>query len=164
MFRCQEDKGKFSADCIKHKDTTLGRSCWETRGFSYEMNAGLQPPLANPPTKREFAGLLSGKMESWIPDPSRFILMFEPPAVPQVCGHPPMYPPCFPPKWHQWHRRRVKTIFEDPRLAPAAFVSPILFLDGHVAFHDFSKSVMTDPPYYQEETKEWIWYKAKDQL
>lgn len=161
VYRCTEDQGKFSEDCADHPQTTLQPTCWSTRGFSYQMNGGLQPTLTNPGTKRPVAGMLEGKLESWVPDPTKFILMYEPPAVPQVCKH---IVPHFPPKWYQWHRKRVKTIFEDPRLAPALFYSPILFMDGHVAIHNFSKSLMTDPYYYQEETKDWMWYKPADHV
>ena len=156
VFRCPEDKGKISEDCGQHPETTLLPSCWSTRGFSYQMNEGMISGLKLPYTKRPVAGLIPGKAEAWIPNPSKFILMYEPPAVPQVCHHMTTH---FTPKWYQWHRRRAKTVFDDPRLAPALFVSPILFLDGHAAIHNFSKSLQTDPYYFQEETKDWMWYK-----
>ncbi|HVK59051.1 MAG TPA: type II secretion system protein [Candidatus Kapabacteria bacterium] len=156
-FRCPEDRGKISEDCTEHPATTLLPSCWSTRGFSYEMNPGIHPGIRTPTTKRPVAGTISGKDEGWIPDPSKFILMHEPPALPQVCVHSPGQH--FPPTWYQWHRRRAKTTFEDPRVAPALFYSPILFMDGNVAIHNFSKSLMTDPYFFQEETKDWMWYK-----
>jgi hypothetical protein len=37
----------------------------------------------------------------------------------------------------------------------------VLFVDGHAALHDFSKSVMTDPYYPYEETKDWQWYQPR---
>src|SRR5262245_5808061 len=40
VFRCPADKGKVSEDCHLHPRTTLLPSCWETRGYSYEMNWG----------------------------------------------------------------------------------------------------------------------------
>lgn len=162
VFRCPEDQGKISEDCGEHPQTTLEPSCWSTRGYSYQMNPGVIPGMRSPPTKHPIAGTISGKTEAWIPDSSRFILMYEPPAVPQVCAHNPQH---FSPKWYQWHRRRAKTVFDDPRLAPALFYSPILFMDGHAAIHNFSKSLMTDPYYFQEETKDWMWYKrASEEL
>jgi Tfp pilus assembly protein PilE len=157
VFRCPEDQGKISEDCGEHSETTLLPTCWSTRGFSYEMNPGLIKGMTIPYTKRPVEGTIPGKPEGWIPEPSRFILMYEAPAVPQVCSHPT---PHFTPKWYQWHRRRAKTVFDDPRLAPAKFYSPILFMDGHAAIHNFSKSLTTDPYYFQEETKDWMWYKA----
>jgi prepilin-type N-terminal cleavage/methylation domain-containing protein len=38
VFRCPEDKGKISEHCHVHPETTLLPTCWQTRGFSYEMN------------------------------------------------------------------------------------------------------------------------------
>ena len=155
-FRCPEDQGKISEDCGEHPATTLLPQCWSTRGFSYQQNEGLISGMRHPYTLKPIDGTIPGKSEAWIPNPSKFILMYEPPAVPQVCHH---LTPHFSPKWYQWHRRRAKTVFDDPRLAPALFVSPILFTDGHVAIHNFSKSLQTDPYYFQEETKDWMWYK-----
>ena len=162
VFRCPEDQGKISEDCGEHPQTTLLPKCWSTRGFSYQMNNGVHPGMTVPFTKRQVAGTVSGKDESWVPNPSKFILMYEPPAVPQICVHPPVVH--FPPKWYQWHRRRAKTVFDDPRVAPALFYSPILFMDGHAAIHNFSKSLMTEPNYFQEETKEWMWYKPVPEI
>lgn len=160
VFRCAVDKGKISEDChdigAEHPEQTLLPSCWETRGFSYEFNAGLPDGLPFPPTLKTNAGGIMGKQESWIPDPTRFILFYEPPATPQICH---ALPPLFLPRWYQWHRSRVKTDFLDPRLAPASFYSPVLFADGHSQFFNFTHALTADPYYPFEETKDWIWYK-----
>jgi prepilin-type N-terminal cleavage/methylation domain-containing protein/prepilin-type processing-associated H-X9-DG protein len=161
VFRCPRDKGKVSEHCHLHPEQTLLPSCWETRGFSYEMNVGNPIGLPIPATKRRMAGTLGGKPESWVPDPTRFILFYEPPASLQVChGSPPL----FLPRWYQWHRNRGKTDFLDPRLAPSLFYSPILFVDGHVRFLNFSKQLSTDPYYPFEETVDWIWYKPDEAI
>jgi len=160
VFRCPLDKGKISEDCAIHPQTTLLPSCWQTRGFSYEFNVGSPVGLKLPFTQKPIAGTISNKPEAWVPDPARFILMYEPPAVPQVCHHIPEH---FRPRWYQWHRNRSKTEFLDPRLAPGLFYSPILFVEGHVAFFNFTKSLCTDPYYPFEETKNWMWYKPSDQ-
>jgi prepilin-type N-terminal cleavage/methylation domain-containing protein len=156
VFRCPVDKGKVSEHCHLHTGVTLLPSCWETRGFSYEMNSGRPIGLPIPSTRRPVVGSIIGKPEAWIPDPTRFILFCEPPAKPQVCH---ATPPMFPPQWYQWHRNRGQTSFLDPRLAPALFYSPILFLDGHTRFLNFTKTLCTDPYYPFEETRDWIWYK-----
>ena len=155
VFRCPMDKGKVSEHCHLHPRQTLLPSCWETRGFSYEMNLGDPDGLPIPSTRRPIAGTIEGKPEGWLPDTTRFILFFEPPASPQVCHHSP---PLFLPRWYQWHRNRIKTDFLDPRLAPALFYSPILFVDGHAQFLNFSKVLCADPYYPFEKTREWIWY------
>ena len=161
VFRCPRDKGKISEHCHLHPEQTLLPSCWETRGFSYEMNLGNPIGLPIPSTKRPIAGTLQGKPESWLPDPTRFILFYEPPASPQVCH---VAPPLFLPRWYQWHRNRGKTDFLDPRLAPSVFYSPILFVDGHVRFLNFSKQLCADPYYPFEETVDWIWYKPDEAI
>jgi len=62
-------------------------------------------------------------------------------------------------QWYQWHYVRGSSDIEDPIYARAQFVSPVLFVDLHVAVHNFSKSLMTDPLYPYEQTKDWAWYK-----
>jgi len=158
VFRCPMDKGKISEDCHLHPTVTLLPSCWETRGFSYEMNLGTPNGLPIPSTRKQIAGSLSGKDELWVPDPVRFILFYEPPAALQVCHAPK---PLFKPRWYQWHRRGGKGDFLDPRLAPSLFYSPILFVDGHAKMLNFTKALCTDPYYPFEETRDWIWYKPK---
>ncbi len=156
VFKCPSDLGKVSEDCHLHPEQTLLSSCWETRGFSYELNSGIPDGLPIPSTLQTNAGSIFGKPESWLPDPSRFIIFFEPPASPQVC-HAPV--PLFQPRWYRWHRNRIKGDYLDPRFAPGRFLSPILFADGHSKMEDFSDSLRNDPYYPFEETAEWIWYK-----
>ncbi len=60
-----------------------------------------------------------------------------------------------------WHFRRGPSDIDYIDLAQDSqkFISPILFVDGHVARHDFSKVLKTDPRHPYEETGSWIWYK-----
>ena len=37
-------------------------------------------------------------------------------------------------------------------------ISPVLFIDGHSAKHDFTKALHENWRYPTEETKDWIWY------
>lgn len=170
VFRCPMDKGKFSVHCHLHPNNTLLPSCWQTRGFSYEMNLGLPVGLQRKSTLLRPAGSIAGHTESFVPNPTKFILFFEPPAKPQTClctspgarcvpSETPSPIPLFPPKWYQWHRNRGRTIFDDPRLAPPLFYSPIAFLDGHAQFLNFTKALCTNPRYPFEETRQWVWYK-----
>jgi prepilin-type N-terminal cleavage/methylation domain-containing protein len=160
VFRCPTDRGKVSEDCHKHLTVTLLPSCWETRGYSYEMNIGAPDGLPIPSTRKTNEGVIVGHNEAWVPDPTRFILFYEPPASPHVCH---AEPPLFLPRWYQWHRNRGKADFLDPRLAPALFYSPILFVDGHARVCNFTKALCTDPYYPFEETRDWIWYKPKEE-
>jgi prepilin-type N-terminal cleavage/methylation domain-containing protein len=159
VWHCPVDAGKISEHCPQHPRTTLLPTCWGTRGFSYEMNFGTPDGLKIPSTLHPNAGSIAGMEESAVPDPTRFILFFEPPAKPQVCHCPVRH---FDPRWYQWHRNRGKTIFTDPRLAPSLFYSPILFADNHAKVLNFSKVLQANPYYPFEETREWIWYRRGD--
>ena len=154
VWRCPEDQGR--ADCPPAGcPPKLTPTCWETRGFSYEFNNGVPQGLASPSTKKPVAGSVYRKPESFFPDPSRFILMFEPPARPQVCYDNPQH---YTPKWYQWHHSRGNSEFDDPRLAPPLFFSPILFADGHTRVLNFTQVLTEDPYYPYEPTKDWMWY------
>lgn len=160
-FHCPVDTGKISEDCALHPETTLLPSCWETRGFSYEMNGGQPAWFTVPPYKQE-ADIIRPDMaqpkEAWVENPGRFIVFFEPPAQPQVCHHDPQH---FEPRWYQWHHRRVLNTFEDPQMAPQLFYSPVLFMDGHAQLFNFSRALTDEPTYPCEETVDWAWYKVK---
>jgi prepilin-type N-terminal cleavage/methylation domain-containing protein/prepilin-type processing-associated H-X9-DG protein len=160
VFHCPRDKGKVSQDCHDHPEQTLLPSCWETRGFSYQMNLGAvyAKGIPIPSTRSNIAGIAQMKQEAWLPDPSRWLLFYEPPASPQVCH---AVPPLFEPHWYQWHRNRGKTMFLDPRMAPGLFYSPILFADGHARVFNFTRALTDDPYYPFEETKDWMWYKIR---
>jgi prepilin-type N-terminal cleavage/methylation domain-containing protein/prepilin-type processing-associated H-X9-DG protein len=155
VFQCPCDMGKVSAHCHLHPSQTLLPSCWETRGFSYEMNLGRPVGLPIPSTLKPIAGTITRRLEQWLPDPTRFILFYEPPASPQVCHESPRL---FEPTWYQWHRCRGRPDFPDPRLAPPRFYSPILFADGHAQFLNFTEALTANPYYPFEETKDWMWY------
>jgi prepilin-type N-terminal cleavage/methylation domain-containing protein len=81
VMRCPRDRGKISEHCHLHPGQTLLPSCWQTRGFSYEMNHGTPNGLPIPSTRKPVAGSIHGRSEAWLPDPTRFILFYEPPAV-----------------------------------------------------------------------------------
>jgi prepilin-type N-terminal cleavage/methylation domain-containing protein len=155
VFKCTRDRGLISADCPDHPDTALLPSAYEARGYSYEQNLGAPSGLTAPYTLKKTDGSIVNKPESWIPDPTRFIMLYEPPAVPSVCHHQTEH---FRPNWNQWHRGRGIN-FADPRLAPALFYSPITYMDGHVEFENFSRSLRDDPYHPFEETRRWMWYK-----
>ena len=156
VYRCPEDRGKISEDCHTHPTVTLLPSCWETRGFSYEVNMGVHVGLPIPETLKINAGSIGGHAEDWISNPAKFIQFYEPPAEPQVCH---ASPPLFDPRWYQWHRAPGRADFLDPRIARPEFVSPVSFVDGHAQFLNFTRALCDNPYYPFEETKDWIWYK-----
>ena len=150
-FRCPADKGMTIHHCATSEPL---QSNWEDIGCSYRYNAGSLTRLAFPGTRVPEADPIdgvSGKSESWVTEPSRYIIMNEPPARPWGCEG-------YPAAWSQWHRNKGRTTFGDPTVAPAMYYSPILFGDGHSALHNFSRSLMNDPKYPYEPTAEWIWY------
>jgi prepilin-type N-terminal cleavage/methylation domain-containing protein len=152
IFRCPMDQGhRGDLDFPHHLVADAKRTAWETAGCSYLYNIQLGAPedvTRSPPlplaTLRPRRGTIARKAEAWVEKPDRFILMNEPPAQPlnKVIS--------------------VQPYFRDPRIAPTLFVSPVLFVDGHAAVHDFSESLMRDPWYPYEETKDWQWYQPRD--
>ena len=154
VFRCMSDKGQPILPC----DTSLPRqkpSNWTTIGCSYAYNAGSLTFVVGGGTKLPQADPdagLASKAESWVDEPSRYLLFHEPPARLYGClGTGP--------RWYQWHKALPQTEFEDPRLARRRFISPVAFIDGHVASHDFTRSLADDPYFPYEPTPQWIWYK-----
>ena len=152
VFACPSDKGsRYPGGGIGTGIPSNIRpepSAYGTIGTSYLYNSGMLVIAVPGGTRKERAGLLQQKTESWVPDPSRYILLFEPPAI---VG------------WTQWHFNRGKTHFTDPNFAPRKFISPIAFVDGHVAVHNFTKSLTEDPHYPYEPTKDWVWYKPANE-
>ena len=45
---------------------------------------------------------------------------------------------------------------------PQRFISPTLFVDGHAQRCDFTSAFKKHPDRPMEETKDWVWYKARN--
>lgn len=153
-FHCPEDRGDLKA--IKdHPPIIRKPTAWEVIGNSYTYNTmGVH-------ARQRPDGTIDGQKTSWVPNPSLFILMFEPPACPDsvlIKGQEIMI-------FYHWHYAYGTTdYFEDPYAPPFSrdpfkFISPILFVDGHAAVHDFSQAIRRDIHHPCEPTKDWIWYK-----
>jgi prepilin-type N-terminal cleavage/methylation domain-containing protein len=149
VYRCARDRGQRLMPCLGHS-LTQKPSNWETLGCSYEYNGGRPDVVSGGGFRNGFQYGLAGQTEAWVNDPARHILIHEPPARLYACGSA---------EWYQWHYSRGITEFGDPQRAPAQFISPVAFVDGHAAIHNFSKSLQTDVYYPYEATKDWIWYK-----
>jgi prepilin-type N-terminal cleavage/methylation domain-containing protein len=147
-FRCTADKGQeFPTGWL---DPPFKPSDWDSIGCSYRFNGVIHPDLSRLrqiPDDYEYN--LCGKKEGWVPEPARFIMMHEVPAY-DWNG-----------KFYHWHYATGKTTVDQSELAadPQKFISPVLFVDGHVRTHDFTKALKM--PYSLEPTADWIWYKAK---
>jgi len=152
VYRCPEDKGCWWAIDLT-KPTPLKPSCWEVTGCSYEYN--YPDPWFK--TRLEMDGILAGSKSGWVSNPSLFILLTEYPARGIGINSPAQY------MYHHWHERKgpEDVALLDMSKDPSKFISPVAFVDGHVARHDFSKPLKTERPYFYEATKDWIWYKPR---
>jgi len=144
LYRCPSDKGMNFAPFMQPFD-----SSFKTVGSSYKYNDSPWPDRVRLPMAGGFVGL-AGKPESWIAEPSRFVLMHEPPATPYWDGG-----------WFYffWHNARGKSTAFSLAQAKDPMISPVLFVDGHIRQIDFTKEINRNPDYPSEATPEWIFYK-----
>ncbi|MBI2928224.1 MAG: type II secretion system protein [Verrucomicrobia bacterium] len=155
VYRCPRDRGQRSLPCQCSKK--LKPSNYATIGCSYQYNAGPLTIVSGGGFRQPPADPLLGladKPEGWAPSPALFILAHEPPARPYGCSTV---------EWYQWHYAQGRSDFDDPVNAPQQFYSPALFVDSHVAVHNFSRALSQDPYYPYEPTKDWMWYKPGDE-
>lgn len=142
VFSCPFDKGwDFRPD-----GEFVGPSAFVENGCSYQYNTTRSG-------RNNALGLegIAGKTETWVPDPAKYILMYEPPA----CEHQTRSAKPYLVFWH-WpapagtlHWNGDRATLQGKRL-----ISPILFVDGHAAVFDF-----TDRAGIQVNTEEWLWFK-----
>ncbi len=164
-FRCPEDKGVKRFFCpVRNEYYAIEPSAWEVLGCSYQYNTGLifDNNLRDWPdgSKKLVAGTIAEQRLNWVPNPAKFILMHEPPA--REWQGTLMH-------WHYAPASESKATWMPrsyPELIPLSadkrkFISPVLFVDGHTAVHDFSAEIRRDPERSFEETKDWMWYKAE---
>ena len=146
VYKCTSDKGqtRILMDVSEPEEKP---SNFTTIGMSYHYNSGSLTLLEGGGFRKGFGGGLASQSEDWVPQPERYILMHEPPAR------------VYPGFWSQWHYSMGRSDIDDPVYARQRFMSPVLFVDGHVAVHNFAKSLSTDPYYPYEATKDWMWYK-----
>ena len=152
VFRCPADRGQDEAAGFEGTGVNGNwkPSNYETLGCSYQFNGLFWENV--PLEVLDDIYMLSGKKESYVRAPSRMILMYEPPAM--WYGN-----------FYHWHYARGPTTVDPMDLDSDTqkFISPILFVDGHSASHDFTKA-LTQPPgpaLPLEPTKDWYWYEPK---
>jgi hypothetical protein len=152
-FHCPSDKGQ---DWPSNDIGGLGPwkpSNFQVNGCSYRMNGfmGFAPKTRQTPADVTH-NLCGKKLSSWVQDPSRFVLMHEPPAIEYTLG-----------QFYRWHYARGPTTITQSQLKlyGQGFFSVIGFVDGHAAEHDFTQALTADLDYPQEPTKDWIWYKPQ---
>lgn len=154
-FRCPADKGMDESG----SPPPWKPSKYEALGCSYCFNSAMLGNLtlnvadgSNPADGLIYLGEnLSRKRENWVLDPVRFIMMYEPPAT-------------WWENYYHWHYARGPTTIIPDQLSKDAqrFISPILFVDGHSASHDFTHRLKANPDYPMEPSKDWMWYKPKE--
>jgi prepilin-type N-terminal cleavage/methylation domain-containing protein len=144
VYRCPADRGMNWSPWM-----TNFNSAYEKVGTSYKYNENLWGgELTRLPRKDPDQGI-GGKSESWLSEPSRYILLHEPPATPVQDG-----------QWFYffWHYARgPNTVFNLGR-AKDRSISPVLFADGHTAVYDFTTAIRSNPSYPFEPTADWYWY------
>ncbi len=150
VFHCPADKGQEFPISDPLGEGPRKPSNYETLGCSYRYNAILMSPTRLAPADALYN--VAGKKESWVPDPARFIILHEPPATP------------YQDQFYHWHYARGRVTLTRAELSSDCqkFVSPIAFVDGHAAQHDFTQILNTNPDFPIEPTADWIWYKPKD--
>jgi prepilin-type N-terminal cleavage/methylation domain-containing protein len=151
VFRCMSDRGQALIP-LPGADQQFKPTRYEALGISYDYNSGLPSVLGGGGFKRRVAGTLAGKTTSWVPDPSRFIVVHEPPA--RIYGNS-----LGEAQWQQWHFALGASDIPDPRFVQPNFRSPILFADSHAATYNFSHELRDNLYFPYEETAQWIWYK-----
>jgi type II secretory pathway pseudopilin PulG len=150
VFHCPADKGQEEDMSDQGAIGFFKPSNFQTIGSSYRINGShwgndTRQKSADPDYN------LCGKRENWPPEPSRFILMHEPPAF-------------WYENYYHWHYARGSTTVTPAQLDQdqQRFVSAVLFVDGHSASHDFTHVLKDVPVYPMEPTKDWIWYKPDE--
>jgi type II secretory pathway pseudopilin PulG len=161
VFKCPADKGQKVRDCSAGVDYNFKPSNYASLGCSYDYNYGKLAFVPPGGLREPREGPLAGQLESWVREPSLYIFMHEPPArlysdVKIFGGTNTSKTPTA--LWTQWHYSLGETDIIDPAYARKSFISPVLFVDGHVAVHDFSDALINHYHYPYERTKNWMWY------
>src|SRR5436309_11812698 len=99
---------------------------------------------------------LATKPESWIPEPSRHIVMADMQALPYEASPGVFW-------YHSWHypSGSVTTILDLKNISKKTVV-PVLFIDSHVKYFNLKEHLRKNPQYPAEPTPDRIWYKAKE--
>lgn len=151
VYKCTSDRGQLDI-LLEENEPAAKPSDFETVGSSYHYNGGVLTVLDGGGFRKPRAGALGSQPESWVARPERYILMHEPPAR------------LYPKLWTQWHYALMRSDIDDVVYARQRFISPVLFVDGHVTTHNFARALSTDPYYPYETTKDWQWYQAADEF
>ena len=157
VFHCPEDKGRD----FRPEGPFYGPTLHYAFGCSYQFN---RAPWEN--TKILPKGLLPGQRSGWVDQPALYIMAYEPPArprhkvllAPDLCHLTPIV---YPYNYFHWHLNNGQSSTFDIANDGQKAISPILFVDGHAAKHDFTRALRGDPFFPTEPTKDWVWYQPR---
>ena len=147
VFRCPADRGQEELGTFKDSpfNGTWKPTNWQALGCSYAYNAAFWGNPTMEPFDNEY--MIAGQKENYVRDPSRMIVMHEPPAFWYA-------------NYYHWHYARGPTTITPDQLENDGqkFISPVQFVDGHCGSFDFTHALKDDPDYPIEPTKDWYWY------
>lgn len=148
VFRCPADRGQNEPNYFTGISVNINGdwspSNYETLGCSYTYNGAIWGNATIQPTYNDY--MLSGRKEGFVKDPSRMILMYEPPAM-------------WYNNYYHWHYLRGPSLVTG---GDGPFISPIAFVDGHSASFDFTQALMGNYLFPLEPTKDWYWYEPSN--
>ena len=147
VYECPSDRG---ADISPILPPT--KSTFRDNGTSYRYNANPWTKIQG--TLADESDGLAGKPESWIPEPSRHVLMHDLPALPwqdEVTGIS---------YFHSWHYPSGSVTTRGLKGFSKRAVAPVLYVDGHVKSFNLAKYFQDHLIYPAEPTPDRIWYKA----
>ncbi len=149
LFDCPADRG---ADISAVSVLPPTKNTYSNWGTSYKYNANpwtwIRGELADP------IDGLAGKHESWIPEPSRHVLIHDLPALPWQDEQSGIS------YFHSWHYPSGSVTTAGLNNFSKRAVAPVLYVDGHVKYFNLAKHFRDNLRYPAEPTEERIWYKA----
>jgi prepilin-type N-terminal cleavage/methylation domain-containing protein len=146
LFRCPSDRG------LNIFQPRTYQSMFDVCGSSYVYNESLWVVATRAPLVDPVFGLAQ-KPESWIPDPSRYVLMHDQPVLPNYAASPPII--------NFSHFAHAPFTVRDFHQMTQKSIAAILLVDGHAISRDFRPFILADTTYLAEPTAEWMWYKPK---
>jgi prepilin-type N-terminal cleavage/methylation domain-containing protein len=146
VFHCPADRGAdFSPFQAPFTDT------FHVIGTSYKYNYTPWWDTTKVRQADPSKGLLE-KPVPWVKDPSRFILLHEPPALPYKNSAGEFASDI----WTLWHFGRGPSTLRSRPEIPQKVFAPVLFVDGRAKAHNFADALKS--PWPAEPTTNWIWY------
>lgn len=159
-FHCPKDHGMYMPVAAFGLNRIFATpTCWQTLGCSYIYNDD-RPPAHGTLLPPESPTGLAGKTTDWVPNPCLYVLMYEPPAGSLAC---PFGLKQFATDYEYqfWHYSGPGNANVERHNLPQSrrFWSPLLFVDGHAKFFDFTRAIDATAKFNCEPTADWIWYK-----